>query len=63
MSELKSVKGARSYDFRTVGGKIEHSHFSNIYFHGIISEEKVTSVLVWAAWLIIVVLIGVSLTK
>ncbi|MBQ7393290.1 MAG: NADH-quinone oxidoreductase subunit L [Lentisphaeria bacterium] len=62
-SELKSVQGARSYDFRSVGGKIEHSHFSNIYFHGIISEGKVTSVLVWAAWLIIVVLIGVCLAK
>ena len=62
-TELKNTQGARSYDFRTVGGKIEHSQFSNIYFHDIISESKVTSILVWAGWLIIVVLIGVCLTK
>ena len=63
MNELKNVEGTRSYDFRSAGGRIEHSHFSNIYFHGIVSEDKVTSVLVWAGWLIIVVLIGICLTK
>jgi len=63
MNELKNVEGARSYDFRTAGGRFEHSHFSNIYFHGTVSEDKVTSVLMWTGWLIIVVLIGVCLTK
>ena len=61
--ELKNVEGARSYDFRTAGGRFEHSQFSNIYFHGTVSEDKVTSVLMWTGWLIIVVLIGVCLTK
>ena len=63
INELKNVEGTRSYDFRSAGGRIEHSHFSNIYFHGIISEEKVTSVLVWIGWLIIVALIGICLAK
>ena len=63
MNELKNVEGARSYDIRSAGGKIEHSHFSSIYFHGIVSEGKVTSVLVWGGWLIIVALIGICLAK
>ncbi len=61
--ELKNMEGTRSYDFRTVGGKIEHSRFSSIYFHGVINEGTVTGIINWAAWLIIIVLIGVCLCK
>ena len=41
-----------------MGGKIEHSHVTNYYFLGIINEKLVTGCLNWAAWLIILVLIG-----
>ena len=51
----------RSYDFHSVCGKVEHCVFSSFYFHGIISEKLVTMCLNWAAWLIIVVLIGNSI--
>ncbi|MPN18065.1 hypothetical protein SDC9_165423 [bioreactor metagenome] len=48
----------RSYDFYSVGGKIEHSQVVNYYFRGIINEQITTRVLTWAAWLIIIVLVG-----
>ena len=48
----------RSYDFHSVGGKIEHSHVTNYYFLGIINEKIATGCLNWSAWLIILVLIG-----
>ena len=48
----------RSYDFYSVGGKIEHSQVASYYFRGIISEPVATRVMNWIAFLIIVVLIG-----
>ncbi len=48
----------RSYDFRSVGGKIEHSQVRSYYFRGIINERVATICLNWCAFLIIVVLIG-----
>ena len=56
--EVKADSEVRSYDFHSVGGKIEHSHVANYYFQGIINEKLVTGCLNWAAWLIIIVLIG-----
>ncbi|MBE6380388.1 MAG: NADH-quinone oxidoreductase subunit L [Lentisphaerae bacterium] len=60
--EVASDSEVRSYDFHSVGGKIEHSHVTNYYFHGIINEKLTTGILNWAAWLIILVLIGNTLT-
>lgn len=56
--EVEADSEVRSYDFHSVGGKIEHSHVTNYYFLGIINEKLVTGILNWAAWLIILVLIG-----
>ena len=56
--EVEADGEVRSYDFHSVGGKIEHSHVTNYYFLGIINEKLVTGCLNWAAWLIILVLIG-----
>ncbi|MBR2358080.1 MAG: NADH-quinone oxidoreductase subunit L [Lentisphaeria bacterium] len=56
--EVEADSEVRSYDFHSVGGKIEHSHVTNYYFLGIINEKLVTGCLNWAAWLIILVLIG-----
>jgi len=60
--EVASDGEVRSYDFHSVGGKIEHSHVTNYYFLGIINEKVVTGCLNWAAWLIIIVLIGNTIT-
>ena len=56
--EVEADSEVRSYDFHSVGGKIEHSHVTNYYFLGVINEKLVTGCLNWAAWLIILVLIG-----
>ncbi len=56
--EFKSGREIRSYDFHSVGGRIEHSHVTGYYLHGIINEKIVTACLNWSAWLIILVLIG-----
>lgn len=48
----------RSYDFYSVGGKIEHSQVTSFYFRGIINESVATRMMNWIAWLIIIVLIG-----
>ena len=56
--EVEANSEVRSYDFHSVGGKIEHSHVTNYYFLGIINEKLVTGILNWSAWLIIIVLIG-----
>ena len=60
--EVASDSEVRSYDFHSVGGKIEHSHVTNYYFLGVINEKLVTGCLNWSAWLIILVLIGNTLT-
>ena len=60
--EVEADSEVRSYDFHSVEGKIEHSHVTNYYFHGIINEKWVTGCLNWAAWLIIIVLIGNTVT-
>ena len=59
--EVQSVETIRSYDFHSVGGRIEHSHVSSYYFRGIINERLMTGALNWSAWLIIVVLMGNTL--
>ena len=59
--EVRNTEAIRSYDFHSVGGRIEHSHVSSYYFRGIINEKLVTGTLNWSAWLIIVVLIGNTL--
>ena len=59
--EVQSVEAIRSYDFHSVGGRIEHSHVSSYYFRGIINERLMTGALNWSAWLIIVVLMGNTL--
>ena len=61
-SEESAGSEVRSYDFHSVEGKIEHSHVTSYYFHGIINEKWVTGCFNWAAWLIIIVLIGNTLT-
>ena len=60
--EVEADSEVRSYDFHSVGGKIEHSHVTNYYFLGVINEKLVTGCLNWSAWLIILVLIGNTLT-
>ena len=60
--EVEADSEVRSYDFHSVGGKIEHSHVTNYYFLGIINEKLVTGCLNWAAWLILLVLIGNTIT-
>lgn len=60
--EAKAHEDVRSYDFHSVGGRIEHSHVASYYFRGIINEKLVTGCLNWGAWLIILVLIGNTLT-
>ena len=61
--EVRGDNDIRSYDFHSVGGKIEHSHVTNYYFRGVINEKLVTGCLNWSAWLIILVLIGNTLSK
>ena len=60
--EVNPQEDVRSYDFHSVGGKIEHSHVASYYFRGIINEKLVTGCLNWSAWLIILVMIGNTLT-
>ncbi|MBR7138556.1 MAG: NADH-quinone oxidoreductase subunit L [Lentisphaeria bacterium] len=61
--EVEGDNEIRSYDFHSIGGKIEHSHVTSYYFRGIINEKLVTGCLNWSAWLIILVLIGNTLSK
>ena len=61
--EVQGDNDIRSYDFHSLGGKIEHSHVTSYYFRGIINERLVTACLNWSAWLIILVLIGNTLSK
>ena len=61
--EVQGDNDIRSYDFHSLGGKIEHSHVTSYYFRGIINEKLVTACLNWGAWLIILVLIGNTLSK
>ena len=61
ISNVDEDHDVRSYDFHSICGKVEHCVFSSYYFHGIINERLVTMCLNWAAWLIIIVLIGNSI--
>ena len=61
--EVRGDNDIRSYDFHSVGGKIEHSHVTSYYLRGIVNEKVVTACLNWGAWLIILVLIGNTLSK
>ncbi len=51
----------RSYDFHSLGDKVEHSVISSVYFRGVISEPKMTVCINWLAWLIIIVLLGLAI--
>ncbi len=61
IDNVDQISDVRSYDFHSVGGKVEHCVFSSYYFHGIINEKLVTMCLNWVAWLIMIVLIGNSI--
>lgn len=61
--EVRGDNDIRSYDFHSIGGKIEHSHVTSYYFRDVVNEKLVTACLNWGAWLIILVLIGNTLTK
>ena len=61
--QVEEDNDIRSYDFHSIGGRIEHSHVTSYYFRGIINEKLVTGCLNWSAWLIILVLIGNTLSK
>ncbi len=58
---VDAAHDVRSYDFHSVGGKVEHSKLSGYYFQDIISEKLMTCCLNWAAWLIIIVLVANSI--
>ncbi len=63
ISQIDPDTGIRSYDFHSVGGKVEHSVISGYYFAGIINEKVATACLNWAAYLIIIVLIGNTIVQ
>lgn len=54
-------KGIRSYDFHSIGGKVEHAAFSGYYFNSFFNEELITKCMNWIAWLGLIVLIGCSI--
>ncbi|MBE6404758.1 MAG: NADH-quinone oxidoreductase subunit L [Lentisphaerae bacterium] len=54
----KNKLGLRSYDFYSVGGKVEHAVFSSYYFKNYINENRVSKYLNWLSWLSMIVLIG-----
>ena len=54
----KNKFGLRSYDFYSVGGKVEHAVFSSYYFKNYIDENRVSRYLNWISGLSMVVLIG-----
>lgn len=56
--DIENHDDVKSYDFHSVCGKIEHSHVSSYYFRGIIDERRVDGFITFAAWLIILVLLG-----
>ncbi len=61
MEDIEKNEEVKSYDFHSVGGKIEHSHVTSYYFRGIIDETRVSAVLSSVAWLIILVLFGITI--
>ena len=50
--------GLRSYDFYSIGGKVEHAVFSSYYFRDYINEKRISKYLNWCAWLAMLVLLG-----
>ncbi|MBO5763488.1 MAG: NADH-quinone oxidoreductase subunit L [Lentisphaeria bacterium] len=63
--EKSEVNGeaVRTYDFRSLKDEVERAHVSSIYFHGVIDELFTTRILRWAAWLTIIVMLGLGLAK
>ena len=51
-------RGLRSYDFYSIGGKVEHAEFSSYYFQNYINENRVSRYVNWISWLTMIVLIG-----
>ncbi len=62
ISKLSKEEDVRSYDFHSVYDRVEHTVISSMYFRGIVKENVVTRVLNWAAWLIIIALVGLSIS-
>lgn len=54
----KNKLGLRSYDFYSIGGKVEHAVFSSYYFQKYINENRVSKYLNWISWLTMIVLLG-----
>lgn len=54
----KNKSGLRSYDFYSVGGKVEHAVFSSYYFKNYIDENRVSRYMNWISWLSMIVLLG-----
>lgn len=54
----KNKLGLRSYDFYSIGGKVEHAVFSSYYFKNYIDENRVSRYLNWISWLSMIVLLG-----
>ncbi len=59
--DIEKNEELKSYDFHSVGGKIEHSHVSSYYFRGIIDEKRMSGFITFTAWLIILVLVGTTI--
>ena len=54
----KNKLGLRSYDFYSIGGKVEHAVFSSYYFKNYIDENRVSRYMNWISWLSMFVLLG-----
>ncbi len=61
MEDIEKNEEVKSYDFHSVGGKIEHSHVTSYYFRGIIDEQRVSGLLTFLAWLILLLLVGITI--
>ncbi len=55
--------GVKSYDFYSVGGKVEHAVFASYYFTKYISEDFVTKGMNWFGWLVLIVLFGCAVAN
>ena len=63
ISDVDMDEDVRSYDFHSIYDRVEHTAISSSYFRGYISEKTVTICVNWAAWLVIIVLLGFSIAS
>ncbi len=63
IDKLNPEDDVRSYDFHSIYDRVEHTVISSMYFRGIVNEKWTTRCLNWAAWLIIIALIGLSIAN